>query len=279
MAQLPPNFILEQIKALEGGAKVTFPGSNSDVKKVERVMRLPRNNWEIPIYTPDVEHTTTILVAQIKMNEDAQWATVYREYQTLPGLMLTGIETDQETSVQITTTRQNVKAHSTIPANTPGIIWEHQPYDDAISIRVSRDITNLLNKTFTSYPDFSYSFPGLLIVRGGTLSSDRQPSSSRSGFSKTVRSRVELTFTETAQDRTGEIFDTRMVNVRSDAGTFSSVLHNLRSAVVGGRRQPVEPSVPTSVEYPIGAEVLIRAPSILSVNGLYRNEATFITLQ
>lgn len=278
MAALPPKNILDGIRGLRGKARITFPGANLNVKKVERILTVDRKTWALPFYTADDEHTDCKLIVQEKISEDNQKVEVYRAYHTLPGVLLIGRENDPETGKRLVTTRQIVRADAPLPDNAGGVFYSLQPVDDVISIHIAQDYSALLTGDTVSYPEISYTFPGLLFMRGRTLSERSQPSSYRAARSQIVRARQVITFSLEPLEE--EIFQWNGVNLRSDAGTFSDVLHDLKDAVIGGRRVPVEPSEPSAKEYPIGEEVLIRAPSELSTYGaIYRTQKIYITLQ
>ena len=85
MAQIPNSFVLEGLRKLAGGARVTYLDEKRTIKRVERLVKMPRNAWDIPFYTVDVEHSTALLVQQTKSGEDQQFAEIYRIYETLPG--------------------------------------------------------------------------------------------------------------------------------------------------------------------------------------------------
>lgn len=278
---LPPNYILDEIRHLKGKARITFPGQKTDVFKVERILTLPKTqDWkaDYPYYSPDQEYSTAVLIARELIKQDNQYIEVYLAWHVLPGVILDGVETEPETTEQLTVTRQIVAGTTALPSNSGGIVWEKQPIDDVVDIHVKRDYSSLLGKRWETFPNISYTFPGLLTFRGGVLTESRQPASYRAAFSRIVRARVVVYFTAAAEDLSEELFEPYAVNIRSDAGNFSNVLHNVRSAVIGGRRQQVEESFPSSSEYPIGEEVLIRAPSDRTSFGLYRNELTYIRL-
>lgn len=85
MAQIPSGFVLESIRKLAGGARVTIPGQDQAIKNVDRVVKKQRNDWQLAWFTPDADHNSALLVTQQKLGEDQQWAEVYRAYHTLPG--------------------------------------------------------------------------------------------------------------------------------------------------------------------------------------------------
>lgn len=237
-------------------------------------------------YTPGEQGVATCPVAgfgalllaeqELQDTERASIKEIVRIYEPFPGYILTAIETDPDTNVQYTITRSIVAEETPLPANGGGKVYEKQPIDDVKCIHVERDLSPLIGMEFTDAPEISYTFPGLLIHRGRTLTERSQPASYRPARSLRVRARRVLFYT--TEEQKPEIFQWIGVNIRSDAGGFSDVLHDLTSVEIGGRRQRVEQSFPTASEYPAGEEVLISAPSERAQNGLFRNEHQFITL-
>lgn len=112
MAQIPNSFVLEGLRKLAGGARVTYLDENRTIKRVERLVKMPRNAWDVPFYTADVEHPTAILVQQSKAGEDQQFAEIYRIYETLPGELRYSISFPYGglTGFPRLSTQQNVRA-------------------------------------------------------------------------------------------------------------------------------------------------------------------------
>lgn len=236
-----------------------------------------------PLFRQESGDVQPVLVEEeMRQCEDDNISSLYvmviRVYESLDGPIITGVQTDPETNVQYPVSRQYILADADIPANGGGIVYEKEPVSTTKAILVTRDLSPLIGVHYETFPNISYLFPGLLTFRGGLLSETRQPASYRSAFSRLIRARVDTYYTVEPEDHSDDIFEPYTVNVRSDGGNFGSVLHNIRSSIIGGKRQRVEPSFPSSTEYPIGEEVLIRAPSERGENALYKNELTFIFL-
>ena len=279
---LPTQYIIDSIRALNGKPRVTFPGASSDVYKLELVVKEQRTtDWQtkyayLSEYVETTKYPDAFLIERVILKEEAQWLEFYIVYHKLPGVILTAVSTDPETNEQVTTTRQLVKASDALPANANGIIWELEPVDDVVAIHVSRDLSALLGKTYEDYPEIPYTFPGILTVRGRTLSARTKPASYRPARSLLVKARRVLRYTVEAQNP--QIFQWIGVNISADGNSYSDVLHDLRAVEIQGRRHQVQASYPSAKQYPRGQEVLIRAPSERGQNGLFRNEEINITL-
>ena len=135
MAQVPNSFILEALRKLAGGARVSYLDEDRAIKKVERLVKMPRNAWDIPFYTADVEHPTAILVQQVKAGEDQQFAEIYRIYETLPGELRYSISFPYGglTGFPRLTIRQHVRADSQV-FEAPGAACPIPTYGEAILI-------------------------------------------------------------------------------------------------------------------------------------------------
>ena len=135
MAQVPNSFILEALRKLAGGARVSYLDEDRAIKKVERLVKMPRNAWDIPFYTADVEHPTAILVQQVKASEDQQFAEIYRVYETLPGELRYSISFPYGglTGFPRLTIRQHVRADSQV-FEAPGAACPIPTYGEAILI-------------------------------------------------------------------------------------------------------------------------------------------------
>lgn len=269
---------------------VTFSGESNAHPIYTRAYILRRQGYEPeakrtidPLFKqPEGAPQPLLVQEEMRQCPDDNIASLYvlviRVYETLDGPVITGIQTDPETNVQYPVSRQAILADAVLPPNAGGIVYEKEPVSTVKAVLVTRDLSPIVGVHFETYPNISYVFPGLLIFRGGILTATRQPASYRSAFSRLIRARVDTYYTVEPEDHSDDIFEPYTVNVRSDGGNFGSVLHNIRSSIIGGRRQKVEPSFPSSTEYPIGEEVLIRAPSERGENALYKNSLTFISL-
>jgi len=78
---LPTPYVLQQIRRLRGGAKVTYPECDTKGKRVERVLICPLSEVPLAYGTADVDFTDCKLVYQEMLGQDFQNAEVYRRYE------------------------------------------------------------------------------------------------------------------------------------------------------------------------------------------------------
>lgn len=85
MVNLPANYILDQIRGLRGKPRITHPGENTDIVRLEYVTTLPKDKWKLEPLTASPDNETALLVGQQVIKQDGQYVEVYRVYETLPG--------------------------------------------------------------------------------------------------------------------------------------------------------------------------------------------------
>lgn len=78
----PPLYILDGIRKLNGEPKITFPTPSTRLKKIERVLSVPRAKAELKYGTRDPKIKTARLVFQTIVGGNAQTVDVYRVYLT-----------------------------------------------------------------------------------------------------------------------------------------------------------------------------------------------------
>jgi len=92
--------LIEELRALGGAPKVTYPTGNVSYPQTERVMKVPRGAETLALGSaePDtVRFPNNILTDQISLRMDAQYVEVYRKYEVLPGpFSLQGQQYDPE---------------------------------------------------------------------------------------------------------------------------------------------------------------------------------------
>jgi hypothetical protein len=184
---------------------------------------------------------------------------------------------------RIIVTSQVVPADTQLPTNTGSIIYESEAVDRWRSIHTSKNLSNLLQegKQFIEYEMISYSFPGLLIIRGNTLFSSSNIVYQRPGLSGLYRTKIVTQFfTEIHQfEEINETLTFSPVSFSCDAGSFSGVIHNCEYIVRDGVQSRAPKSIPNSRNYSIGGEFLIRSNISLEQGlGIYRSVKTYITL-
>lgn len=118
------SHIIDELVALKGRAKVTFPYAESAHARTERILNVPRgtaatNPWKLAFGTADPEWPDAKLVTQIKLREDDKTAVVYRGYEELTGLPLVTLELYGGDGVYKETVTQRVPA-GTLPAGSGG---------------------------------------------------------------------------------------------------------------------------------------------------------------
>jgi hypothetical protein len=182
---------------------------------------------------------------------------------------------------RIIVTSQVVPVDTPLPANTGSIIYESEAIDRWRAIHTSRSLTNLLSKSFVEYEMASFSFPGLLIIRGRTLSNRSNIVYQRPSISGLYRTRIVTEFFAEIPnaDETDATLNFAPVSFTCDAGSFSGVLHNCQFIVVNGTAVLAPQSIPTSLDYEVDGEYLIRSNIVKESIGVYRSVKTYIILK
>ena len=179
---------------------------------------------------------------------------------------------------RIIITSKVVPINTPLPNNSGAIIWESESADKWRSIHTSRNCSALLNKEFIEYQTASFTFPALLKIRGRTLSSVsniifQRPSQSGIFITKTITE-----YTEDLPDFFEDPYTISTVSFSSDAGSFSGVLHNCFNYISDEQTIKTPQSFPSSMNYAIGDEVLIRQSTEKDQIGLYKTVKTYIEL-
>jgi len=175
-------------------------------------------------------------------------------------------------------TSKVVPIATALPSNSPGIIWESEAADKWRSIHTSRNVTSLLGKEFVEYETSSFTFPALLRIRGAALSDKSQIIFQRPSQSGIFVNRIVTEYTEELPEVLDDPFLLSTVSFSGDVGSFSSVLHNCKFYVNNGELLRAPQSDPSSLNYQIGEEVLIRSTTIKDQIGLYKTVKTYIEL-
>jgi len=175
-------------------------------------------------------------------------------------------------------TSKAVPVATALPSNSPGIIWESEAADKWRSIHTSRNVTSLLGKEFVEYETSSFTFPALLRIRGAALSDKSQIIFQRPSQSGIFVNRIVTEYTEELPEVLDDPFLLSTVSFSGDVGSFSGVLHNCKFYVNNGELLRAPQSDPSSLNYQIGEEVLIRSTTIKDQIGLYKTVKTYIEL-
>ena len=80
--------LIEELRALGGAPKVTYPTGNTSYPQTERTIKAKRGTHVLALGSaePDPERfPNNILTDQIELRSDAQMVEVYRKYEVLPG--------------------------------------------------------------------------------------------------------------------------------------------------------------------------------------------------
>ena len=194
MAALPATAILDSIRSLSGKARVTFPDGN---KRVERIARFPKDNWELDFDTADQEFTDCFLTDQQKLKEDAQYVEVYRVYDKLPGTALTGIVVTPEGQVG-TLTRQPVLPGTSISPDAKMASGSVQPTGAGKSVLETVTVTDVFPETsesksqVTKIPERFFSAP-ITTVSNVTPDTDTTTSTGSGGTGVIAQSKQRVT--------------------------------------------------------------------------------------
>lgn len=179
---------------------------------------------------------------------------------------------------RITITSKVVPAETPLPQNSGGVIWESEAADKWRSIHTSRNVTSLLGKEFVEYETSSFTFPALLRIRGATLSDKSQILFQRPSQSGIFINRIVTEYTEELPEILDEPFIISTVSFSGDAGSFSGVLHNCKLYLSNEELLRAPQSEPSSLNYQIGEDVLIRSTTTKEQIGLYKTVKTYIEL-
>jgi hypothetical protein len=129
---LPATAILDSIRALRGKARITFPEGN---KRMERIATFPKGDWQLALLTADPDDSDCKLTDQQKLKEDNQLVEVYRVYDKLPGVTLSGEEvTSQFGGGVLETNRQEVVAGTSVAGGLKVISASVTPVNAAKSV-------------------------------------------------------------------------------------------------------------------------------------------------
>jgi hypothetical protein len=214
------------------------------------------------------EDTSKSVLQTVELPSDQSW----------PALVT---EKDGPFNERIVITSQVVPAETPLPANTGSIFYESEAIDKWRSIHTARNLSNLLGKQFIEYEMSSFSFPGLLIIRGRTLSTRKNIVYQRPSISGLYRTRTVTTFLTSIpqSEETDQTLTFAPVSFSCDAGSFSGILHNCQFIVVDGQSVLAPQSIPTSLEYDTDGEFLIRSNVVKEQIGVYRSVKTYVSLK
>jgi hypothetical protein len=179
---------------------------------------------------------------------------------------------------RIILTSKVVPIATALPSNLPGIIWESEAADKWRSIHTSRNVTSLLGKEFVEYETNSFTFPALIKIRGASLSDRSQILFSRPSQSGIFVNKVITEYTEELPEILEDPLIISTVSFSGDAGSFSGVLHNCRFYQFDGKLIRAPQSEPSSLNYHLGEEALIRSTTVKDQIGLYKTVKTYIEL-
>ncbi len=163
---------IDRVRKLAGDALVTFPGANTNFKRVERVHRVDRGTAWPTFLTADGEYTTEKLIEQYTVGGDKQQIEVYRNYETIPGATFTRIVYDETSDSFITVSRRKqltsgITEAVSFSGTTSTTVVTSEEIDNNISWEVTT-ITpasphNSEGTAKESYFTAPYGFPGYVI--------------------------------------------------------------------------------------------------------------------
>jgi len=140
---LPASYIIDQIRSLAGKARVSDEGGT---KKMERVARFPKDDWQLPILTPDPEDSECLLVDQVKLKEDGQFVDAYRVYLKLPGTVLSGQVVTADGQVG-TLTQQRVAAGTAATQPSATVVSASvRPENAAVSVKETITVPSVFDE-------------------------------------------------------------------------------------------------------------------------------------
>lgn len=110
----PSKQYLDDLRALQGAPKVTYPYGGYTYPRIERVFTVPKGRvYSQPTTLPDFPGSLLVQVNETK--RDQTNVEAYYRWDTLPGPVQVDISTDGETGIAILVAKQQVSAAVTFP--------------------------------------------------------------------------------------------------------------------------------------------------------------------
>lgn len=164
--------LIEELRALKGAPKVTYPYGNTDFPQTERTIKAKRG---LHILTPGVTEPdavrfpNNILTEQIELTCDAQTVEVYRKYEVIPGFAEVNWTQDKSTQVSSSTTKQKVLTSAVVePTAALGRNISITRVNSVVSDSVITQIDNTQNANFyAAFPgEGDWGLPRVLLAVG-----------------------------------------------------------------------------------------------------------------
>lgn len=236
-----------------------------------------------------IQPAAAVLVSEkhSKLPEDDPYSNLYdrvvRVYQTLPGVVLTEYDQDEETLSLITTTYQVVANPVSAPTVVQGVVTAFKRIDSTKSLKIVRTIAKpsgydeqrLMAYRFESLFDYTvYIFTDAC----GAFSNIR------AGFSTLVQARVSISFDNTKQTISGLSLIPKTLQlgrgvqiheaVLVDAGTYTYT-GACTATVTWGASSPDYSTYVGTIQ---GTEQTISGESVLWKAGYYRTTTVKVTM-
>lgn len=127
--------LVAEIRKLGGAPKVTYPHDDANYPVTERVLKLKRGE-HLPTYgqaEPDAARfgaisspivaAALVLTEHVELEVDAQWVSVYRKYERIPGKAVTTTRTDLDGKTVTITTQRMLASSITTTDNVTAGTW------------------------------------------------------------------------------------------------------------------------------------------------------------
>ena len=180
MPRLPFLAYVDELRALRGEPKVTYPEGSTDWPTTERLLSEPLATAMRSFGSPEpdtVNFPDLVLTEQTEVSRDRTHASVYRKYDTLPGPQITRQEADGETLTPVLVTTQRIVKPSLPIAQVAGSTILYEPVTDYWGRKITTTLPNFSSVTRTEEDDDNFTFPrlitgvsvGQLVARDGSV--------------------------------------------------------------------------------------------------------------
>lgn len=108
--------LIEELRALGGDPKVTYPSGSTSFPQTERTIKCDRGSQILSFQAAEPNATrfpNCILTDQIELRSDAQVCEVYRKYETIPGSWTYSTSLSEDSEIVTVAKRKNLIANIT----------------------------------------------------------------------------------------------------------------------------------------------------------------------
>lgn len=266
--------LIEELRALRGHPKVSYPDGHEDYPVTERVLRIKRGQ-HLPDFGTDepdaARFPDNILTQHVEVASDAQWVEVYRKYEVLPGLVVTvSDDTDEASDSRVVVTKQR-KLRSAITtgnfkADDNTNVWKIalEGIDDTTAYEIKTKIFdsphNDLASAKLSDEMLPYQFKGRINI--GTLDLHGTAIGHQTPQSDTVLHTSRTFWVISATKPTLEFDEMSPGDIVINDVSYKNVLHNETTRIYLGGPLTIPATVPSYSNYTGITEILVPSGTI-----------------